>query len=171
MSKATEKTGVGRSRATRTTSGLASRTMKSARKSTLVEVRAIKDGPPLIPGSEVEVVAKEVGGRYILRIKGAKSGRFERVNVTGTSSGMRRAASALGRRAMVKAAEVERQQERDEIIDRITEWAGGADAAGTWYRSFPIPAFGGRTAESLVDTGNAPAVRRYLDAVAVGSFS
>ena len=40
-----------------------------------------------------------------------------------------------------------------------------------WYRAEPIPAFGGRTAESLVKDGKAAAVRDYLDGVALGGFA
>lgn len=61
--------------------------------------------------------------------------------------------------------------ESDEIVARVTEWAGGEDEAWKWYRSFPIPAFGDRTAESLVKTGHAEQVREYLDAVAIGAFT
>jgi len=40
-----------------------------------------------------------------------------------------------------------------------------------WYRTEPLPAFGGRTAESLVKDGKAAAVYDYLDHVALGGFS
>ena len=40
-----------------------------------------------------------------------------------------------------------------------------------WYRAEPIPAFGGRTAEALVDQGRASEVRSYLDQVALGGFA
>ena len=50
-------------------------------------------------------------------------------------------------------------------------WAGGPLQAMAWYRAEPIPAFGGRTAESLVKDGKAAAVRDYLDSVALGGFA
>lgn len=59
----------------------------------------------------------------------------------------------------------------EEIIARVERWAGGAEEARRWYRAFPIPAFGDRTAESLVKAGEAEAVRDYLDAVATGAFA
>lgn len=59
----------------------------------------------------------------------------------------------------------------EEIIARVEKWAGGAEEARRWYRAFPIPAFGDRTAESLVKAGEAEAVRDYLDAVATGAFA
>ena len=35
----------------------------------------------------------------------------------------------------------------------------------------PIPAFGGRTAEALVKSGNATAVRDYVDHLATGGYA
>jgi DNA-binding XRE family transcriptional regulator len=64
-----------------------------------------------------------------------------------------------------------RMKEMLEIISRVTEWAGGRQQAMAWYRSQPIPAFGGRTAEALVKQGKAGAVRDYLDHLAVGGFA
>jgi hypothetical protein len=64
-----------------------------------------------------------------------------------------------------------RVREMVEIVDRVKEWAGGTDQAMAWYRSQPIPAFGGRTAESLVKDGKAADLRDYLDSIAVGGFA
>jgi uncharacterized protein (DUF2384 family) len=64
-----------------------------------------------------------------------------------------------------------RLKEMLEIVDRIADWAGGKDQAMAWYRAEPIPAFGGRTAESLVKDGKAGDVRDYLDHVALGGFA
>jgi hypothetical protein len=64
-----------------------------------------------------------------------------------------------------------RIREMLEIIGRVVDWAGGPDQAMAWYRAEPLPAFGGRTAESLVKTGKAAAVRDYLDHVALGGFA
>jgi uncharacterized protein (DUF2384 family) len=63
-----------------------------------------------------------------------------------------------------------RLKEMIEIVGRVADWAGGKDQAMAWYRAEPIPAFGGRTAESLVKDGKAGAVRDYLDHVALGGF-
>lgn len=75
----------------------------------------------------------------------------------------------------VKRAESAKTQTRVkemlEIVSRVADWAGGKDQAMAWYRAEPIPAFGGRTAESLVKDGKATAVRDYLDHVAVGGFA
>ncbi len=64
-----------------------------------------------------------------------------------------------------------RLREMLEIITRVSDWAGGRMQAMAWYRAQPIPAFGGRTAESLVKTGNAAAVRDYLDHLALGGYA
>jgi hypothetical protein len=64
-----------------------------------------------------------------------------------------------------------RATEMLEIITRIADWAGGERQAMAWYRAEPIPAFGGRTAESLVKAGKAGAVRDYLDHIATGGFA
>ena len=64
-----------------------------------------------------------------------------------------------------------RMTEMLEIVARVTAWAGGEKQAMAWYRAEPIPAFGGRTAESLVKDGKATALRDYLDHLALGGFA
>lgn len=64
-----------------------------------------------------------------------------------------------------------RMREMLEIVSRIREWAGGETQAMAWYRSQPIPALDGRTAEALVKAGEAGAVRDYLDHLALGGFA
>ncbi len=64
-----------------------------------------------------------------------------------------------------------RLKEMLEIVDRVSDWAGGKDQAMAWYRAEPIAAFGGRTAEALVKEGRAGDVRDYLDHVALGGFA
>jgi uncharacterized protein (DUF2384 family) len=63
-----------------------------------------------------------------------------------------------------------RATEMLEIVARVADWAGGERQAMAWYRAEPLPAFGGRTAESLVKAGKAAAVRDYLDRIATGGF-
>lgn len=58
-----------------------------------------------------------------------------------------------------------------EIISRVREWAGGEAQAMAWYRSQPIPALDRRTPEALVKSGQAGAVRDYLDHIALGGFA
>ncbi len=64
-----------------------------------------------------------------------------------------------------------RLREMLEILTRVADWAGGRMQAMAWYRAQPIPAFGGRTAEALVKTGQAAAVRDYLDHLALGGYA
>jgi Protein of unknown function (DUF2384) len=64
-----------------------------------------------------------------------------------------------------------RVHEMLEIVSRISDWAGGKKQALAWYRAAPLPAFGGRTAEALVKEGKAPAVRDFLDQIALGGFA
>ncbi len=64
-----------------------------------------------------------------------------------------------------------RMTEMLEIIVRIKDWAGSETQAMAWYRSQPIPALDGRTAEALVKSGDAAAVRDYLDHMALGGFA
>src|SRR5262245_43777205 len=49
-----------------------------------------------------------------------------------------------------------------EILELVESWAGGPERALEWYRTEPIPAFGGRTAEALVLSRDAEAVIDYL---------
>lgn len=83
----------------------------------------------------------------------------------------------LGREAVSKEARARgpktqaRVKEMLEIIVRVADWAGGEERAMAWYRSEPLPEFGGRTAEALVKSGDAAAVRDYLDHVALGGFA
>jgi hypothetical protein len=58
-----------------------------------------------------------------------------------------------------------------EIINLVQAWAGGPAQAMAWYRAEPIPAFGGRTAEALVKSGAAGAVRDYIDHLATGGYA
>ena len=64
-----------------------------------------------------------------------------------------------------------RVREMLEIINLVQGWAGGLVQAMAWYRAEPIPAFGGRTAEALVKSGQATAVRDYLDHLATGGYA
>ena len=63
------------------------------------------------------------------------------------------------------------QQDQLEILAQVTNWAGGEHAALIWYRSQPIPALDGHTAEVLVQAGRAASVRAYLNQLALGGFA
>lgn len=62
-------------------------------------------------------------------------------------------------------------REMIEILSLVQAWAGGPADAMTWYRNAPIPAFGGRTAEALVTSGEARAVRDYIDHLITGGHA
>jgi len=64
-----------------------------------------------------------------------------------------------------------RMREMLEILARVQNWAGSEAQAIAWYRSQPIPALDDRTAEALVKSGDAGAVRDYLDHMALGGFA
>ncbi len=79
---------------------------------------------------------------------------------------------SLHRKARAGSNKVQsRMAEMIEIVSRVSAWAGGEKQAMAWYRAEPIPAFGDRTAESLVKSGKAAAVRDYLDHLAMGGFA
>jgi Protein of unknown function (DUF2384) len=82
------------------------------------------------------------------------------------------APEALYKRERLSAAKTQaRLSEMAEILTRVSAWAGGRAQAMAWYRAEPIPAFGGRTAESLVKSGQAGQLRDYLDSIAIGGFA
>jgi Protein of unknown function (DUF2384) len=82
------------------------------------------------------------------------------------------APEALYKTNRLNAAKTQsRLKEMNEILRRVSAWAGGPVQAMAWYRAEPIPAFGGRTAESLVKSGQAAALRDYLDSIALGGFA
>jgi hypothetical protein len=79
---------------------------------------------------------------------------------------------ALYKQARFGAAKTQsRLREMNEILTRVAGWAGGPAQAMAWYRAEPIPAFGGRTAESIVKSGQAGQLRDYLDSIALGGFA
>ncbi len=82
------------------------------------------------------------------------------------------APEALYKRERLSAAKTQtRLREMTEILTRVSAWAGGPAQAMAWYRAEPIPAFGGRTAEQIVKSGQAGALRDFLDSIAMGGFA
>ena len=82
------------------------------------------------------------------------------------------APEALYKSRRLSAAKTQsRLREMTEILTRVAAWGGGPAQALAWYRAEPIPAFGGRTAESLVKSGGAATLRDYLDSIAMGGFA
>jgi len=95
----------------------------------------------------------------------------------GMSKGQLADTVGLGRETLHKSARANaaktqsRVREMLEIVSRISAWAGGKEQAMAWYRAQPIAAFGDRTAEALVKSGQAAALRDYLDHLALGGFA
>lgn len=103
---------------------------------------------------------------------------FEQVSRTYRMSKLQLAETAgLGKTTVTKVERREspkaqsRMTEMLEILARVRSWAGSEAQSMAWYRAEPIPALDGRTAEALVKSGQANAVREYLDHLALGGFA
>jgi len=94
------------------------------------------------------------------------------VNQTQLASVLGVGVESLRRRNREQAARVQtRLRDMIEIINRTQQWAGTANQAFAWYRSQPLPSFGGQTAEELVKEGKAEAVKRYLARINEGGYA
>lgn len=81
-------------------------------------------------------------------------------------------ADSLRRKNRERAARVQtRMRDMVEIINRVQPWAGSVNQAFAWYRSQPLPSFGGQTAEELVKEGRAAAVKQYLARINEGGYA
>ena len=79
---------------------------------------------------------------------------------------------ALTRKQRLSAPKTQtRLREMLEILNRVEPQAGSLLAAYAWFRSQPLPGFGGLTPDQLVRDGHADWVHRYLDRVMVGGFA
>ena len=75
-------------------------------------------------------------------------------------------------RRKARAREIQhRLRDMTEIINRVKPWAGSELAAYAWYRSHPLPSFGGQTAEDLICEGRGEAVKTYLSRIAAGGHA
>ncbi len=80
----------------------------------------------------------------------------------------------LGRDAMMRRERIaspktqRRLREMVEILNRVEPRFGSALIAYAWYRSEPLPGFGGMTPMQLVRDGRAEEVMAYVDAVDEG---
>ena len=61
--------------------------------------------------------------------------------------------------------------EEADIIALIRPWSASRTQAYAWFRSEPLPSFGGCTAEALVQTGRAEEMKAYLGRIAMGGFA
>ncbi|WP_423821146.1 antitoxin Xre/MbcA/ParS toxin-binding domain-containing protein [Salinisphaera sp. SPP-AMP-43] len=81
-------------------------------------------------------------------------------------------ADSLRRANRERAARIQtRMRDMVEIINRAQPWAGSINQAFAWYRSQPLPSFGGATAEELVKDGKAEAVKAYLARINEGGYA
>ncbi len=64
-----------------------------------------------------------------------------------------------------------RLRETAEILNRILPWCGSVPQAFSWFRSQPIPAFGGQTPEDLVRAGRITDLKDYLSGLAAGGYA
>ena len=79
---------------------------------------------------------------------------------------------AIARKDRLGSAKTQtRLREMVEIVNRLTPRFGSALVAYAWYRSEPLPGFGGLTAARLVQDGAAQSVMDYIDAVDAGGFA
>lgn len=76
---------------------------------------------------------------------------------------------AVQRRARISSDKTQRRlREMVEVLNKVEPRFGSALIAYAWYRSEPLPGFGGRTAMQLVREGRAGDVLDYVDAVDAG---
>lgn len=57
------------------------------------------------------------------------------------------------------------------ILEHVVPWSGDPKAAYEWYRSQPIPGFGGRTAMEMLNAGRVSVVTAYLDRTSKGGYA
>ena len=98
----------------------------------------------------------------------------ERLHIT---KGELAAATGLSRDAVSKRARAtsaktqQRLRDTVDIINRAVPWTGSTARAFAWFRSQPLPSFGDKTAEDLLEEGRAQAVKDYLSRIADGGYA
>jgi len=86
-------------------------------------------------------------------------------------------ATGLSREAVSKSTRLNapatqtRLRETAEILNRILPWCGSVPQAFSWFRSQPLPAFGGQTSEDLVRAGRIADLKDYLAGLTAGGFA
>ena len=82
------------------------------------------------------------------------------------------ASDALTRRRRMEATKTQtRLREMLEILNRVESVTGSLLGAYAWFRSEPLPGFGGQTPDQLVRAGRAGQVHAYLDRVTAGGYA
>lgn len=116
------------------------------------------------------LVSKYADKRGVIDVGDVASGLLMSIPQLAQTAGL--ATSTMVKRDRSKSVRAQaRLREMLEILNRVDAWAGGETQALAWYRSQPIPALDGRTAEALVRDGQAANVRTYLDHLALGGFA
>ena len=123
--------------------------------------------PPIVARSSVIGLMDESGAVKVE--EAARAFNMSRAQLAETAGLAREVFQKTSRRSGPKAQS--RVREMLEIMGLVQGWAGSAAQAMAWYRAEPIPAFGGRTAEALVKSGQAGAVRDYVDHLATGGYA
>lgn len=79
---------------------------------------------------------------------------------------------AFSRASRIKARKTQtRLREMVEILNRVESVTGSQLGAYAWFRSEPLPGFGGMTPDQLVREGRADFVHAYLDRVMAGGYA
>lgn len=99
----------------------------------------------------------------------ARELRTTKVEIAGT---LGLARDALSRGARVRARKTQtRLRQMLEILRRVEAEVGSELVAYAWFRSEPLPGFGGVTPCQLVRQGRADMVHAYLDEVLAGGYA
>ena len=83
----------------------------------------------------------------------------------------------LGRDAFSRASRIRarksqvRLRQMLEILNRVEAETGSTLAAYAWFRSEPLPGFGGATPDFLLRQGKADQVHAYLDRIMAGGYA
>ena len=79
---------------------------------------------------------------------------------------------AIQRKDRIASTRTQRRlRQMVEVLNKVEPRFGSALLAYAWYRSEPLPGFGGLTAARLVQDGQAEAVMDYIDEVDAGGFA
>ena len=95
--------------------------------------------------------------------------RTTKSEIAGTS-GLGR--DALSRTSRIRARNTRtRLRQMPEILNRVESGTGSPLAAYAWFRSEPLPGFGGATPNLLLREGRADHVHAHLDRVMAGGYA
>lgn len=79
---------------------------------------------------------------------------------------------SVSRKTRIRSKKTQKRlREMIEILTRVEAEIGSLLGAYAWFRSQPLPSFGGVTADYLVRKGEAAAVHSYLDRIRNGGYA